>query len=304
MESFAKDSLAGGRLPDFIAVGPPRTGTTWLDRVLRGHVGLPEGRKETDFFKRNFERGIDWYAAYFRNCAPDLPCGEICPTYFALEESRRRIASLLPKCRIIITLRDPVDRAYSYYRLLHRHAWVKTGFEEAVMRRKDIREESRYAVHIRAWQETFGADRVHVCFYDDLKAQPQAYLDAITDFIGIPSIPVADSPIAEERVNAVTEAPRNREFARRARQLHLWLEDNKFNRALGILTDLGVWRFFAAGGPKFGPLADDVEARLRKVFLPDVEELERMTGRDLTAWKIPRSQRRPANETHDRNTHP
>ncbi len=305
MESFAKDySAADRRLPDFIAIGPPRTGTTWLDRVLRGHVGLPEGRKETDFFKRNYERGIDWYAAYFRNCPPNLPCGEICPTYFALEESRRRISSLLPQCRIIITLRDPVDRAYSYYRLLHRHAWIKTGFEDAVMRRRDIRDESRYAVYIRAWQETFGAERVHVGLYDDLKARPQAFLDAITDFIGIPSIPVADSPIAEERVNAVNEAPRSRELARRARQLHLWLEDNKFNGTVRLLTDLGVWRFFSTGGPKFELLTDEIDARLRELFRPDVEEVEKMLGRDLTAWKTPRSKRRPPNETHDSNTHP
>ena len=56
------------RLPDFIAVGPPRTGTTWLDRVLRGHVGLPAGVKETQFFIWRYSLGIEWYAAHFRDC--------------------------------------------------------------------------------------------------------------------------------------------------------------------------------------------------------------------------------------------
>ncbi len=304
METSVENSAVSPRLPDFMAVGPPRTGTTWLDRVLRGHVGLPEGRKETDFFKRNYERGVDWYAAYFRNCPSDLPCGEVCPTYFALEQSRRRLAELLPACRIIITLRDPVERAYSYFRLLHRHGWMKTGFEEAVMRRKDIREESRYAPHIRAWQESFGAERVHIGFYDDLKARPQAFIDAITRFIGIPSIPVAGLPLAEEHVNAANEAPRSRELARRARQFHLWLEDNRFNRTVRTLTEFGVWRFFATGGPRFEPLTDEIDARLRQVFRPDVEELEAMLGRDLTAWKTPRAKRSAADENHDRNTHP
>lgn len=304
MMNSGENPPANRRLPDFVAVGPPRTGTTWLDQALRGHVGLPEGRKETDFFKRNYKRGVDWYAAYFRNYPPGLPCGEICPTYFALDQSRRRLAELLPTCKIIITLRDPVERAYSYFRLLYRRAWVKGEFEEAVMRRKDIREQSRYAVHVRAWQETFGADRVRVCFYDDLELCPQVFMDAITGFLGIPPIPVAGTPLAEERVNAVTEAPRNRKVARLARKVHFWLEDNRFDGTLRKLTELGVWQFFATGGPKFAPLTDEVDARLRELFLPDVEDLERMTGRDLTAWKIPRSKRRSADETHDSNTNP
>ena len=299
-----QDSTRKRRLPDFMGVGPPRTGTTWLDEVLRGHVGLPEGRKETDFFKRNYPRGVDWWAAYFENCPPNLPCGEICPTYFALEQARTRLAELLPECRIVITLRDPVERAYSYFRLLHRHGWMKTGFEEAVMRRRDIRDQSRYAAHLRAWQQTFGAERVYVGFYDDLKARPQAFIDGITSFLGIPSIPVAGSAIAEERVNTVGEAPRSRSLARRARRLHLWLEDKKFDSTMRILTDLGVWRFFATGGPKFEPLTDEVDARLREVFRPDIEELEKLLGRDLTAWKTPRSKRRRLNEINDSNTDP
>ncbi len=60
------------RLPDFIAVGPPRTATTWLDQVMRGHVGLPAGVKETQFFIFRYSQGIEWYAAHFRDCPANL----------------------------------------------------------------------------------------------------------------------------------------------------------------------------------------------------------------------------------------
>ncbi|HVN63485.1 MAG TPA: sulfotransferase domain-containing protein, partial [Candidatus Binataceae bacterium] len=75
------------RLPDFIAVGPQRTGTTWLHKVLQGHTGLPRGIKETDFFLKNYSRGIDWYLEFFRGYPAELPIGEIDPNYFGTEEA-------------------------------------------------------------------------------------------------------------------------------------------------------------------------------------------------------------------------
>ena len=84
-------TVATGRLPDFLGVGPPRTATSWLDAVLRGHVGLPHDIKEVDFFVGNYSRGIDWYKSYFRDCDPNLPAGEICPSYFGSAEAREQI---------------------------------------------------------------------------------------------------------------------------------------------------------------------------------------------------------------------
>ena len=86
-----KNAKALPQLPDFIAVGPPRTATTWLDLVLRGHVSLPGETKETHFFTRNYGRGIDWYARHFRRCVGGQVVGEICPSYFVSPQARERI---------------------------------------------------------------------------------------------------------------------------------------------------------------------------------------------------------------------
>ena len=109
-----------GRLPDFIAVGPARTGTTWLHGVLFQRVSLPKGTKETRYFDSFYDKGIDWYRAYFSDCPADRPVGEVAPTYFQKPEVRERIARDVPGCRIICTLRDPVARAYSLYRVFVR----------------------------------------------------------------------------------------------------------------------------------------------------------------------------------------
>lgn len=277
------------RRPDFIAVGPPRAATTWLDEALRGHVGLPRNRKETDFFKRNYARGLRWYLEYFRDCPPDLPCGEICPTLFPLPEARERIAHDLPGVKIIVTLRDPVARAYSYYRLMRRYAWVKTDFEDAVRNRKDIRDCNRYAFHLREWQRLFGASRVLVCFYDDLKRSPQDYVDRISDFIGAPRFKLATGIVASEEVNGVARAPRSKHLAQNARNLQIWLDDNDWHRTRDLFERWGVWRYCYGRGEEFKPLDPAVDARVRALFVDEVAQLERLVGRDLSAWKVTRT---------------
>jgi Sulfotransferase domain len=112
---------APGRLPDFLGVGPPRTATSWLDAALRGHAAMPREIKEVDFFVKNYARGIDWYRSYFRDADPALPAGEICPSYFGPPEVRERVKLHLPNCKIICTIRDPVESLYSQCLDTHRY---------------------------------------------------------------------------------------------------------------------------------------------------------------------------------------
>jgi hypothetical protein len=275
------------RLPDFIAVGPQRTGTTWLHQALTGHVGLPL-IKETDFFLKHFDKGLDWYLASFANCPPGRPMGEIDPNYFGDVQAYERIARVIPACKIIVSLRDPTERAWSGYRTMRRDAWTRVSFEETVARNDIIRESSRYAFHLGNLQRLFGADRVLVTFYDDLETDPQAYLDRICEFIGAPHIAVAGTQLATERVNTVTRAPRNRRLAQNARNARDWMLFHRWHRAIALLEAVGVWRFAFGGGEEFGAMDPEVERRLRERFRPEVEALEALTGRDLSAWKYGR----------------
>ncbi len=273
------------RLPDFIAVGPPRTATTWLHEVLKSHVGLPHGIKETDFFSKHYARGIEWYADYFRDCPRGLKIGELCATYFASPEAPDRIAKLLPHCRIICTVRDPVDRAYSFYRLLRRHAWTKVSFEEAVHKHREIAEQNRYAFHLRRWYDTFGRDAVLVALYDDLEADPQAFVDRICEFIAIEHIAVGPEQAAR-RVHVVESAPPSRRLVRQARKLLTFLHSRRMHSTALWLRWSALGRFIYEGGKPFEPLTADVEQRVRELFVPEVEALEALIGRDLSRWKL------------------
>jgi hypothetical protein len=135
--------------------------------------------------------------------------GEVAPTYFQKPEVRERIARVMPNCRIICSMRDPVERAYSLYRVFIREGETRLGFEEEVMRPESrILESNRYAFHLRGWRETFGTDNVTTFFYDDLEADEQAYVDSICDFLGVSRLELSEVRQFLVR-NSVRRAPRN-----------------------------------------------------------------------------------------------
>ncbi|HUY38337.1 MAG TPA: sulfotransferase [Candidatus Binataceae bacterium] len=291
MSDAAESAERHRRLPDFIAVGPPRTATTWLYRALKGHIGLPRDLKETDFFSNNYGRGIEWYAELFGDCAAGVPIGELSPNYFADADAPERIARHLGRCRIVVTLRDPVARAYSFYRLLRHNGWTRGSMLELVDEYEPLRESNRYAFHVARWQSRFGRENVYIALYDDLETSEQGFLDGICDFIGAGRISLQGSPLAARRVNSVTRGPRIAALAEKAYRLRRWLEGRNQRYLIGALGKAGLWRFSFRGGGEFGPLDAGVEAELRRRFEPEVEALEKLIGRDLASWKTARGER-------------
>jgi hypothetical protein len=273
-----------GRLPDALAVGPARTGTTWLHDKLEGHVDLPRNIKETRFFERNHPRGIEWYASLFKHCRGDRVIMEVCP-YLAGPHAPEWIAEVIPECKFIVTLRDPVDRMYSHYKMMRGYAFTKLPVEGALEADHFLRQGSLYASNIKRWFAIFPRDRFLFTFYDDLRHHPQAYLDSICDFVGTARIPLDPGPDRRSSINSFECAPRSFKIAQNARHLRLAMREHGWNRTANFLARTGVWAWCAGGGEKFPPLTAEQDARFRKMYLPEIEELERLLGFDLSGWK-------------------
>jgi sulfotransferase family protein len=280
------------RLPEVIGVGPGRTGSTWLHRVLEGHVDLPHGIKETQFFSTFFYKGIGWYERHFRYATGERKIVDICP-YFFKAEARDRIKEFIPDVRIITTMRDPVDRLYSMYKLLRHSGTARRGtFEDTLKCWPSMAGANRYASHLKAWFDTFGSENVLVTIYDELRAEPQCYVNRVTDFIGIERISLAEKSRLSDETNSFARAPKNRKLARRATALKYWLRGQQAYRVVSLLEHAGVWEFCGGRGEPFPKLTLEQDARLREHFLPEVEALEEMLNLDLSAWKKPREPRR------------
>jgi len=273
----------GLRLPDFIAVGPVRTGTTWLDGLFRGHIGLPARIKETQFFGWRYALGIEWYARHLRDCRQPV-AGEFAPTYFYDESARAHIAEHIPRCKIICTLREPVERLYSHYKLWCKLAIVKGAFAEELDGNSALAARLNYLAHVRAWQERFGRENVLVLIYEDSRRDRQGYVDRICEFIGVPLLNLQAIAADRRMVAHFERAPRSRHLARRARQLKDTLEVRGWLRTLNRLKPLV--EACMGGGVEFPPLDAGLARRLHERCGPDITELEELLGRDLSIWRM------------------
>jgi hypothetical protein len=190
----------------------------------------------------------------------------------------------LPTIKIVCTLREPVARLYSYYKLM-RQKGRSASFEEALSKHRQMLECSRYAFHVREWQRQFGSENVLVMLNDDLERDAQDYLDQIARFIGIPRITLETSTAESKRDNSIETAPRSAWLAYRARRFRFWLGSHQLYRTRGFLNSVGVWDFCFGGGGEYPPLDPSVKTRLRELLRPEVEELETLIQRDLSQWK-------------------
>jgi hypothetical protein len=270
--------------PDFFGVGPARTATTWLHNVLAAHVNLPEP-KETRFIDLYYGRGWPWYRNQFGLIRDDVPSGEIAPTYFHSDLVRARIKQRAPGAKIICTLRDPVERLYSLFRYLRYRGSFGWDFENALIKDVEMVESARYAHYLKAWIADFGQKNVLVTIYDDIEREPQSYIDRIADFIEIPRFTL--STPQNVRVNSSEDmlAPSNYALAALA---HLMANTAFSLRLKGIFRlskRAGLRRLFFGRGRAMAAFDEQLAPSLRKRLTAEVEEVERIIGRDLSAWK-------------------
>ena len=247
-------------------------------------MGLPDQTKETQFFSFQYDKGLDWYAAHFRNCAPDLPVFEICPSYFSVKTARERIAQQIPRCRIICTLRDPVERLYSHYRMTRQFSRLG-DFEDALPELAKVVQASRYMEYLTEWLEAFGEANVLIALYDDLQSDPQGFINSICDFAEIARFQLAESPVGYEKVNRVTQAPRSPLLAAVASRLYFGLGSHRIYQFRNLWERSRLWRWCFSGGDWYERMKPEIEQNLRIEFRPQIELLERLIGRDLSSWK-------------------
>jgi sulfotransferase family protein len=279
------DSTHGaGRLPTFIGIGLAHAGSTWLHWMLKSTpVVLPRSKKETHFFDWHYDKGIQWYAGLFAPESDSQQIGEIC-NYFPSRVAAERIKAHVPECRIVCSLRDPVERAYSAYKFAIYNGLTRDPFEKALETNRPMTAGNLYGHHLGDWYEFFGKERVLVVLFDELRTNPQAYMDKVCDFLAIERIDVGAVRLPAKAVNSHSRAPRVPAMARKARRAINWLQDRDFTRALDVLESSGVWNLFFAG--PFPPMMPETEARLRALYLPQIESAERLSGLDLSAWKV------------------
>lgn len=279
-------------LPSFFVIGPPRTGTSWLHEILSQCTLLPSPTKETRFFDVHFHRGTEWYLRHYRGHAKSSRLvGEVAPTYFASDSARERILQTVPCARIACIFRNPVQRVLSLYRIKRAYGMVPWSFEQALEQDPELIASSKYATNLKAWQASFGADRVLATFYDDLKQRPQFFLDTVLDFVGVPRITLSASQLRKVHSSEKLTHPKHYYVTRTATKMSDWLKAHNFDDWVASMKRSRFGKLFLGGGRAFEEPTAGYISQLYERFRPEVEELETMLQRDLSAWKsrVPRN---------------
>jgi hypothetical protein len=250
-------------LPSWIVVGAQRSGTSSLYEYLVSHPSVRRAAtEEIHYFDNNYQRGMKWYQGHFAARWPgklqqggDATTGEATPYYMAHPLALGRVAHDLPEVKILVVLRNPVDRAYSHFQ--HERALGQepvASFAEAL-----DREPERLAGE---------AER--------MRAEPTYYSFAHQNFSY-----VMRGYYAQQMEQVLALFPRRNVMVlaseRLARQTLEVYEE--------VLGFLGLSRYALRRFPKYSalrypPLDAAVRARLQAVFAPENERLFRLIGAD------------------------
>ena len=273
-------------LPTFVGIGVPRAGTTWLNGLLSTHpeIFLPEGRKEVHFFDRYFERGLDWYTDLFPEEGTHgyKAVGEITPHYLFYDECAVRIRELLPEAKLLVMLRNPVDRAYSHFGLRTRVDNYQGSFEEFLEVRPEAIEWGYYSQGIERYLKHFERSQLGIFIYEQMTASIGDAKHTIADFLNVDPSRFAESA-GTRRVNQsyVPKAQRAYAFAVSiARRLRRW--DMLWIINLG--KKLGMRKAFGNRGG-LPSMQQATRERLTDLYHAEVERLESLLALDLSCWE-------------------
>lgn len=263
-------------LPNFLIVGPPKSGTTSLQFYLNKHPEVYT-TGEAHFFNANYEKGIEWYEKFFEKHNNEKAIGEKTPGYFFDEKTPERIKKELVDVKLLFIFRDPIKRAYSQYWHNVRHAYenAKT-FEEAF--EKELKDKadsnskyleiSKYIVHIKRWNKYFPKSKM---FFLTMESLDQEVLKDVLGFLEVDK----DFDFGELKKYNIGGATRSKSLAK--------VSQNEIIKKIPYMSEVikrGV-NMKRGKAPEINPIT---RKRLNKYFEPFNKELEEFTTLDLGKW--------------------
>lgn len=276
--------------PSFVGIGAQKSGSTWLYKILAQHPAIEVSEeKEVDFFSYHYDRGYSWYEQQLPVAAPEILRGEVSPSYWVNSDVPKRVRACAPDAKILLCLRDPLDRLLSN----HRHE-VRAGhlaeddltLEYGLRNNPMYLEQSRYAKHFKRWLAVYPKAQIHVVLMEDIKREPLAVAQRVFRFLGVD----------ESFEPGQLDEQFNRSFAVRSRKL-TGIKDVVYSAAKHpalswtwkLATALGLRALYRnvnqkpsqAAIPKPQP---DTVTQLTDCLHADVQELSTLIDRDLSHW--------------------
>lgn len=276
------------QLPNCFIAGCQKTGSTWLYHCFKEHPEIfvpPIDR--LNYFSFQHYRGADWLSQWYEDVDGQKAICDPTPSYFQAPGVAQRIYEHNPKSKIIVTLRHPIERAYSHYKHLYRKGHINVGFDQALFKAnvgsfdffRLLIHPSLYYDKLLEFYRVFPPDQILINLYEDLSSGPKQYLKSIFEFLEVnadfnPSILYKKVNVAnqkKEKINLsrsnISDKIRSRDILASAKRV--------------IANQLGPKEYKIS---VTSDIPEGMQHELSKLFRQDIEKTAALTGRDLSHW--------------------
>lgn len=204
------------RLPNFIVIGAPKAGTTSLFFYLAQHpdIFLPQQKELHYFTSKHLSASVagpgdrtalhaicksrQAYENHYKKVRSQPSIGEVSPSYLYFSSVAHEIKNQLGSVKIVVSLRDPIQKAFSQYMHLLRDNREQLEFFEALNNEASRREQgwsdfwaysesSLYSVHLKRYIETFGQENVKIIIFEDMVKDVKRTMREVFEFLGVSS---------------------------------------------------------------------------------------------------------------------
>lgn len=293
-------------MPNFLIIGAAKSGTTALHQYLQQHPQIyMTPNKETNFFafegeEINFQgRGdealkefsitdLATYQAQFDRVKDELAIGEACPSYLYLPQAAINIKKYIPNTRLIVILRNPIERAYANFLHIVRddrepYRDFALALQEEATRIANnwewfwhYKQLGFYGKQLQRYYDLFPADRIKVYLYEDLKTKPIELLKDIFHFLEVDATFIPDMALRPNK----SGMPKNQ-------LMHQILtKPNPLKTILKPLFPAELRQKIQHQNLSKPLLSLAVERELRDLYRADILQCQNLLGRDLSNWLV------------------
>ena len=210
--------------PDYMLIGCQKAGSTWLYENLVKHpqVAIPMifneidetelTRKEISFFNdtHRYSAGIDFYTARFAVKKEGQVIGDHTITYHDMPESKvKLISELFPSLKILLLIRNPIDRAWSQIKMQNGLKRKNIYDMQEIDMYKHFSYYAKFGLcyaSLAVWRKYYKEEQIKILFFEDIKEQPENMLKSVFGFLGIKTeIDYSQFPVREYFVKGTDE---------------------------------------------------------------------------------------------------
>ncbi len=286
---------------NFIGIGQPRSGTTWISNCLEEHPDVLFSSKKTvkeiNFFNSlppyiNYHKGIQWYLNQFPDYQEGKIRGEFSTSYMCDPDAYKNIQKHFPNVKILVILRNPVDFLFSLYMwckqsvLYHDLPDTITNLIEDQKYYPQFVDKGSYYKYLKEYYDCFPKGNIHVMIYEDIIIQPENLVKNLYSFLGIDATYIPS--VLNKKVNTSIKTRFNSihniicKISDYFKQNYPKFHHFYYNRRLFQV----LYFYFMYKRSNYNPLNDDTRKIIYQLYRDDIIQLESLIQRDLSIWKI------------------